>query len=666
MKALGLVVSDKKIFENCILKTYFLTLWPTYATNWNGLNNFDRGPPRDHSCEVWSKSNKWFQRRCCLKKLLTDARSHGRTTDDGRRTLKDHKSSLEHFVLRWAKNRMMIVETNVTILLPTRMRVLSFQRNQFTFIPYLLQFGCLANVQVINAAQQSKAENPYKFFFYMADEPKRSEHVYSTCPFLSESWLKNRSENLQNCTYFHPGEFFLNDPIIPPNLREIHLYSSALNFQIFRYFDIKPESNSITYVDISGNVFSSLTGRIRYADKLQTLNLSRNYIEDISSGFLNFPSLVTLRLDENMLGKVLADYNRANIFDNVRNTKCLNLSSNGITTLRAMTFERLTHLEHLDLSINNIEEFTLNLASMKNLTTLDLHMNSIHSLDANTCMFLQRNSEHALRSFSVDMRKNSIKYNCHNLVFLQWVLKHIDNFVGFESYVFIADNCSQMHAHEFMKDLSQLPAYCRSYTTLIVVCSIGVSVFLSVIIGGILYKNKWKLRYLLYMSRKTFYGYHRLKNEDVVENYWYDAFISYADTNLRFVLDFVIPELEEKGLSLCIHQRDFLPGNDISDNIINAIQSSRKTVTLISTEFLRSKWCMYEFNMARMESIYSRGDDGCLVVVLLEDLTLDRMSREMIEWLRQNSYIEFTSDPDGQRLFWNKLIAAIRPETSNA
>jgi len=34
----------------------------------------------------------------------TDARTHGRT-DDGRRTLKDHKSSLEHFVLRWAKNQ---------------------------------------------------------------------------------------------------------------------------------------------------------------------------------------------------------------------------------------------------------------------------------------------------------------------------------------------------------------------------------------------------------------------------------------------------------------------------------------------------------------------------------------------------------------------------------
>jgi len=93
MKALGLVVLHKKIFENCILKTYFLTLWPTYATNWNGLSNFDRGPPRDHSCEVWSKSNKRFQRRCCLKKLLTDARTDARTDDGHWRITKAHLST---------------------------------------------------------------------------------------------------------------------------------------------------------------------------------------------------------------------------------------------------------------------------------------------------------------------------------------------------------------------------------------------------------------------------------------------------------------------------------------------------------------------------------------------------------------------------------------------
>ena len=46
----------------------------------NHLNNFERGPTNDHSCEVWSKSNQWFK-RCRLKKLFTDGRTHGRMTD---------------------------------------------------------------------------------------------------------------------------------------------------------------------------------------------------------------------------------------------------------------------------------------------------------------------------------------------------------------------------------------------------------------------------------------------------------------------------------------------------------------------------------------------------------------------------------------------------------
>jgi len=68
MKAPSHVVSDKKMFENCILNTYFLTLWFTYATNLNHMNNFDRGLAMYHYCEVWSKSNERFQRKWCLSK----------------------------------------------------------------------------------------------------------------------------------------------------------------------------------------------------------------------------------------------------------------------------------------------------------------------------------------------------------------------------------------------------------------------------------------------------------------------------------------------------------------------------------------------------------------------------------------------------------------------
>ena len=53
----------------------------------NHLNNFESGPTKDHSCELWSKSNQWFRRRCCLK--IVDGRTYGRR----RRTVSDHKSS---------------------------------------------------------------------------------------------------------------------------------------------------------------------------------------------------------------------------------------------------------------------------------------------------------------------------------------------------------------------------------------------------------------------------------------------------------------------------------------------------------------------------------------------------------------------------------------------
>ena len=53
----------------------------------NHLNNFERGPTEDHSCEVWSNSNQWFRRRCCLK--IVNGRTDGRRQ---RRMVGDHNS----------------------------------------------------------------------------------------------------------------------------------------------------------------------------------------------------------------------------------------------------------------------------------------------------------------------------------------------------------------------------------------------------------------------------------------------------------------------------------------------------------------------------------------------------------------------------------------------
>ena len=68
------------------LKTYFVCPRNLLLqTNWNGLNNLDRVTHRDHSCEVWSKSNEWFQRRSRLNENVY-ARAYA-LTDDGQRTV---------------------------------------------------------------------------------------------------------------------------------------------------------------------------------------------------------------------------------------------------------------------------------------------------------------------------------------------------------------------------------------------------------------------------------------------------------------------------------------------------------------------------------------------------------------------------------------------------
>jgi len=59
-ETLGHVVSDKKNFENCILKTYSLTPWPTYATNQNHLNNFGKGPLDDAIYQIWKLWALWM------------------------------------------------------------------------------------------------------------------------------------------------------------------------------------------------------------------------------------------------------------------------------------------------------------------------------------------------------------------------------------------------------------------------------------------------------------------------------------------------------------------------------------------------------------------------------------------------------------------------------
>jgi len=52
------------------------------------------------------------------------------------------------------------------------------------------------------------------------------------------------------------------------------------------------------------------------------------------------------------------------------------------------------------------------------------------------------------------------------------------------------------------------------------------------------------------------------------------------------------------GYKVCYHERDFVPGEYITNNIQSAIDKSKRVVCLLTNDFIRSEYCMLEFHAA--------------------------------------------------------------------
>ncbi|KAH3773598.1 toll-like receptor 4 [Dreissena polymorpha] len=558
-------------------------------------------------------------------------------------------------------NRIMYFETNTVILLPESLTTIDMSENEITFGPFLLQTSCMTNLRIFLGGLQHLAHHPYRYFADDTEEEPtcNNDRMPSRCPFMHETFLNQLAANKSQCNYLQSaGKKTLRSSDFPKYLQFVDLHEGNFIYNLLIDYDIKPNANFVKVLDLSNNIFNIFIGQFGPFPNIEVFNISRCYIMQLGQNTLNYPSLQILRLDKNYLGDQLADSLRSNVFATLISLKALNLSANGITILHTSTFVSLTNLTHLDLSYNNIGILDIMTSSLISLLKIDLHVNSLHTITSDIRTSLEMNAIRRNSTFGLDLQNNSLDYSCENQDFLNWLNEHKSNMNAFEMYVFRLSDGRIMDVTWFQNDISYLAGNCRSYTLLIVLCCIGISSALVTVVGGVIYRHRWKLRYLLFMSRKRFFGYRRLPDYTLKESYIFDAFISYAEDNFRFILDEVIPKLEAENVSLCVHQRDFQAGKAISENIIEAIQSSRKTIVILSEAYLDSKWCMYEFNMARMENLYSREDQGCLLIVMLEKVPHNKMPLEMLRWIQENSYIEYTNEPEGNTMFWDKMVTA--------
>ncbi|KAK3103235.1 hypothetical protein FSP39_017711 [Pinctada imbricata] len=347
-------------------------------------------------------------------------------------------------------------------------------------------------------------------------------------------------------------------------------------------------------------------------------------------------------------------------FQYLKLLKYLDLSFNRISVLSPHVFKSLVNLRQLKLRDNLIEDFkNVELEHLSGLLLLDLSGNQLPTLNIDI-----RNSLSEIRKHShlkINITSNPLRCNCEDIDFWRWM----------SDSDFILDahgvTCKVGKLKHFFKNstkvtdiIIEMDKLCASYVGIVAGVSCTIGLLIALIIGGTVYRYRWKLRYLFYMTKSKYFGYAEIGRDYTERNFIFDCFISYADGDRGFALHKVMNYLEKTtGLKLCFHQRDFVPGIDIAQNITNAIHQSRKTICVLSPNYLNSYWCMYELNMAKMESIYSRNGENILILVFYQHVSPNDIPLSVMSIIEQKSYIEYPGDEQGDIVFWNKLKEVI-------
>ncbi|XP_070537030.1 toll-like receptor 2 type-2 [Ptychodera flava] len=174
------------------------------------------------------------------------------------------------------------------------------------------------------------------------------------------------------------------------------------------------------------------------------------------------------------------------------------------------------------------------------------------------------------------------------------------------------------------------------------------------------------MRFAYFHIKLRLGGYQlQINDEEQPINKRYDAFVVYNQHDSDWVIHELIPHLENidppNNYKLCIHERDFLPGNDIFENILDSIEQSKKTMLILSPGFAASEWCYFEMRMAQSCLFEEKRD--IIVMVSLKKIPDDDMPRILRNILLTKSYLEWPENGMGRRLFWEKLKVALRSDS---
>lgn len=136
----------------------------------------------------------------------------------------------------------------------------------------------------------------------------------------------------------------------------------------------------------------------------------------------------------------------------------------------------------------------------------------------------------------------------------------------------------------------------------------------------------------------------------------FDVFVSYSSLDRDFVKNSLYAELTTTH-SVCIDFKDFEAGLYIPDNIANSVFRSRKTLLVVTRNFLKGVWTYFEMQLA--QGRLAEGHD-VLILVLVEDIPVHELPKPLQHYRKTKTYLEYFNE-DVRPHFWDRLRSAIGP-----